>query len=116
MKDVLESFHQKLIFVKFHTISPEKDEETGTYYPKVSLIQVGYISKNFELNIEVARKFEPFRFNKSWIKYRRTNGAFAGKCQGDRLYTMNYEVCIKDPTLLLLLKNIWKKESTMTNF
>jgi len=27
-------------FVKFHTIPPEKDEETHAYYPVISLIQV----------------------------------------------------------------------------
>ena len=51
--------------VKFHTIPPEKDEETGFLYPEVSLIQVGYIFERFKLNIEAIRKFEPFRFNES---------------------------------------------------
>ena len=48
---------------------------------------MGYISENFELNIETTRKFEPFRFNEFWMNYRRTSGAFAVKCRGDRLYT-----------------------------
>ena len=60
MKNILKTFHQKPIFIKFHTIPPEKHEATGTHYPPISLIQVGYISENFELNIEATRKFEPF--------------------------------------------------------
>jgi len=65
MKNVLRTFHQKPIFVKFHTMPPEKDEVTDTHYLVISLIQVGYISKNFELNIDATHKFEPFQFNES---------------------------------------------------
>ena len=70
MKDTFKSFQQKPIFVKFHTIPPKKDEETNTIYPRISLIQVGYIFEHFELNINAAKKFEPFQFNESWIYYR----------------------------------------------
>ena len=42
--------------------------------------------EKFELNIEATWKFELFRFNESWINYKRTSGAFAVKCQDDRLY------------------------------
>ena len=79
----LKIFSQVPIFENFHTILPEKDEETGILYPEISLIQVGYISEWFELNIEATRKFKPFRFNKSWINYRRTSTTFAFKYQGD---------------------------------
>ena len=41
---VLKCFKQGPIFVKFHTIPLEKDEETGIPYPRISIIQVGYIS------------------------------------------------------------------------
>jgi len=30
-------FHKKSIFVKFHTIDPEKDEATSTHYLTISL-------------------------------------------------------------------------------
>jgi len=65
MKSALKNFHQKPIFVKFYTIPPKKDEASGIQYPVISLIQVGYITKNFELNIEATCKFEPFQFNES---------------------------------------------------
>ena len=81
----LKTFNPWTTFVKFYTIPPEKDEETGFLYPEDSLIQVGYISERFELNIEAIRKFEPFRFNESRINYIKTSGAFAINCQGDRL-------------------------------
>ena len=86
MKSALKNFHQKPIFVKFHTIPPEKDEASDIQYPAISLIQVVYITENLEPNIEATRKFEPFRFNESGINYRRTSGAFAVKCQGDGLF------------------------------
>ena len=79
MKSALKTFHQKPIFVKFHTIPPEKDEASGIQYLTISLIQVRYITKNFKLNIEATRKFEPFRFNESWVNYRRTSGAFCSR-------------------------------------
>jgi len=60
MKNVFRTFQQKPIFVKFHTIPPEKVEAIDTHYLAISLIQVGYISKNFKLNIEATRMFEPF--------------------------------------------------------
>ena len=56
----LKTFNQGPIFVKFSTIQLEKDEETGFLYPEISSIQFGYISKQFELNIEAIKKFEPF--------------------------------------------------------
>jgi len=39
----------------------EKDPETGIVYPIVSIIQVGYISENFQLNIEASKTFEKIR-------------------------------------------------------
>jgi len=79
-KNGFRSFYQKPIFVKFHTILLEKDEAIGIHYPAINLIEVGYISENFELNIEPTHKCSPFQFNESWIKYRRTISAFAVKC------------------------------------
>jgi len=110
MKNVLRTFHKIPIFVKFHTIPLEKVEATGTHYLATSLIQVGYISENFELNIEAARKFELFWFNESWIDYRRTSDTFAIKCQCDKLYTLlDYKICTEGLTLLSLLRKICKK-------
>lgn len=103
MKSALKTF-QKPIFVKFHTIPPEKDEVSGVQYPAISLIQVGYITENFELNIEATRKFEPFRFNESWINYRRTSGAFAVKCQGDRLYASGLRSLYRGANFIILTK------------
>ena len=80
MKNVLRTFNQKPIFVKLRTIHPEKDEASGTHYPAISLIQVGYLSKYFKLNIETTWKFDPFRFNETWINYRRTSAALALNC------------------------------------
>jgi len=40
MKSILKIFRQKPIFVKFHTIPPEKDATSSTQYPAISLIQV----------------------------------------------------------------------------
>jgi len=94
----------KPIFVKFHTIPPEKDAASGTQYPPISLIQVGYVTENFELNIEVTRKFESFRFNESWINYRRTSGAFAVKCQGDRLYTSGLRSLYREDNFIVITK------------
>ena len=58
----LKTFKQGPIFVEFHTIPPEKDVEIGIIYPSSSIIRIGYISENFQLNIE-ASKFDPTRFN-----------------------------------------------------
>jgi len=44
------------------------------------------LQRIFDQNIEATMKFEPFRFNESWINYRRTSGALEVKYQGDRLY------------------------------
>jgi len=106
MKDVLKPFHHNPIFVKFHTIPLEKDEVTSTHYPTISLIQVKYISENFKFNIEATRKFEPFRFNESWINYRRTSGAFAVKCQGDRLYTSGLLRLYRESNCIIITKKI----------
>ena len=38
MKNVLRTFNQKPIFVKFHTIALKKDEASCTDYPAISLI------------------------------------------------------------------------------
>ena len=104
MKSILKTFRQKPIFVKFHTIPPKKDATTGTQYPAISLIKVGYITENFELNIKATRKFEPFRFNESWINYRRTSGAFAVKCQGDRLYASGLRSLYNGSNFIFLTK------------
>jgi len=104
MKSALKTFHQKLIFVKFHTIPPEKDEASDIQYPAIGLIQVGYIMENFELNIEATRKFDPFRFNESCINYRITNGAFAVKYQGDRLYTSGLRSLYSGSNFIILTK------------
>ena len=114
MKNILKTFHQKPIFIKFHTIPPEKHEATGTHYPPISLIQVGYISENFELNIEATRKFEPFRFNESGINYRRTSGAFAVKCQGDGLFASGLRTLCSGSNFIILTKKIFKRQFTMT--
>jgi len=37
---VLGSFKQGPIFVKFHTIPPKKDEETNILYPVISIIHL----------------------------------------------------------------------------
>ena len=104
MKSILKTFRQKPIFVKFHTIPPEKDAASGTQYPAISLIQVGYVTENFELNIEATKKFEPFRFNESWMNYRRTSGAFAVKCQGDRLYTSGLRTLYREANFIVITK------------
>ena len=104
MKSILKTFRQKPIFVKFHTIPPEKDATSGTQYPAISLIQVRCVTENFELNIEATRKFEPFRFTESWINYRRTSGAFAVKCQGDRLYTSGLRTLYREANFIVITK------------
>jgi len=104
MKSTLKTFHQRPIFVKFHTIPPDKDGAFDTQYPAISLIQVGYITENFELNIEATRAFEPFRFNESWINYRRTNGTFAVKCQGDRLYASGLRSLYNGSNFIIITK------------
>jgi len=104
MKSAIKTFHQKRIFVKFHTIPLEKDEASAIQYPAISLIPVGYIMDNFELNIEATRKFEPFRFDKSWINYRRTSGAFAVKCQGDRLFASGLRSLYSESNFIVLTK------------
>jgi len=101
---------QKPIFVKFHTVPLEKDKASGIQYPAISLIQVGYITENFELNIEATRKFEPFRFNESWINYRRTSGVFVVKCQGDWLYTSGLGSIYKGPNFIILTKENIQEE------
>jgi len=96
----LKTFNQWPKFIKFHTIQREKDEETDFLYPEISLIQVGYISKRFGFNIKDIRKFEPFKFNESWINYRRTSGAFVVQCQGNRFYSSGLKVYTKELTIL----------------
>jgi len=65
---------------------------------------LGYSTENFELNIEATRKFEPFRFNESWINYRKTSGVFAVKCQGDRLYASGLRSIYRGPNFIILNK------------
>jgi len=65
----LKALNQGPVFLKFHTIPSERDEDTDILYSKINLIQASYISKWFELNIETIKKFEPFRFNESWVNY-----------------------------------------------
>jgi len=105
----LKIFNQRPIFVKLHSILLKKDEETGFLYLEISLIQVGYISGRFELNIEAIRKFELFRFNESWINYRRTSGAFAVKCQGDRLYSFRLRSLHRGANYIILTKEGMKE-------
>ena len=100
----LKTFHKNPIFVKFHTIPPEKDEVSSIQYHTISLIQVGYITKHFELNIEPMRKFEPFRFNESWVNYRRTSQALPVTCQGDRLYASGERSLYSGPNLIISTK------------
>lgn len=85
---IRKTFKEGPIFVKFHTIPLEKDEETDKRYPRISIIQVGYISEHFQLNIKASKQFEPFKFNESWINYKRTSGALTVKCQSDKLYIL----------------------------
>ena len=51
--------------------------------------------EQFKLNIEATKKFDPFRFNESWINYRRTSGALTVKCQGDRLYASGLKCLLR---------------------
>ena len=77
---------------------------TGSHYPATSLVQVGYISENFEINIEATRKFEHFLFNESWINYRRTSGAVVVKCQGGRLYISGLQSMYRGPNFIIITK------------
>jgi len=65
---------------------------------------VGYIKENFKLNIKAARKFEPFRFNESWLNYRRTSGTFGVKCQGDRLYASGIRSLYSGSNFIIITK------------
>lgn len=100
----LKNFKQCLIFVKFHTIPPEKDEETWIIYRGISLIQIGYISGSFQLNIEITKKFDSIRFNESWINYRKTSGSIAVKCHGDRLYTSGLKCLLRTADYAIITK------------
>jgi len=72
----LENFNQRPIFGNFHSIPPKRDEDTDILYSEISLIQVGFISERFELNIKACKKFEPFKFNESWVSYGKTRSFF----------------------------------------
>ena len=61
----LKTFKYRSIFVKFHTIPPEKDVITGKIYHGISLIQTGYIPDNHQINIDTTKKFDFVRFNES---------------------------------------------------
>ena len=106
---VLKTFKQGHIFVKFHTIHPEKDEDTGKLYPRISIIQVGYISEHFQLNIDAPKKFDPFRFSGSWINYRRASGAVAVKCQGDRIYASGLKSILRGFDYIVITKEGMKE-------
>ena len=90
--------------MKFHTIPPEKDFEIGIIYPRISIIQVGYVSENFQLNIEASKKFDQIHFNESWINYRRTSGAIRVKCHGDRLYASGLKCLLWGTDFVLITK------------
>ena len=49
-------------------------------------------------------KFEPFRFNESWINYRRISGAFAVKHQGDRLYASRLKCLYRGTSYIIVTK------------
>ena len=87
----------------------KKDEKTGILYPEISLIQVGFISEQFELNIEAIKKFEPFRFNESWVNCRRASGIFIFKCQGDRLYSSKFRSLHRGVNYIILTKEGMKE-------
>ena len=55
----LKNFKQGPIFVKFHTIPPEKDEEIGTTYRGISLIKICYISETFNLTLKLQKSLIP---------------------------------------------------------
>ena len=106
---VVKSFKQVPIFVKLHTIPPEKDEEIGMPYPKINIIEVGYISEHFQLNIDAFKKFDLIRFNEWSINYRRTIGALAVECQIDRLYASGLKSVLRGADYILITKEGMKE-------
>ena len=100
----MKTFKKWYIFVKFHTIPSEKDPETGIIYPTLSIIQVGYISAHFQLNIEASKNFDRIRFDESWVNYRRTSGALAVKCHGDWLYTSRLKCLLREKDYFLIVE------------
>ena len=88
--------------MKFHTISPEKDLETEIIYPQISIIQVGRISNNFQLNIKASKNFDTIRFDKSWVNYRRSSGALVIKCHGDHLYASRLKDLLREKDYVLI--------------
>ena len=90
--------------MKFYTISPEKDGETGKIYPVISLVQTGCISENHQLNIEATKKFDFIRFNESWINYQRSSGAIVVKCHEDRLYTTGLKCLLRTNNYAIVTK------------
>ena len=90
--------------MKFHTIPPEKDKETNVIYSSISIIEMGYISEHFQLNIEATKNFESFRFNELWISYRRTSRALAVKCQGNCLCGSRLKCLLRKANYILTTK------------
>lgn len=62
------------------------------------------MSENFQLNIEASKKFDQIRFNESWTNYRRTSGAIAVKCHGDRLYASGLKCLLRGADYVLITK------------
>lgn len=59
------------VYIKFYTISPEVDG--GIFYPAEHIITIGYVGRNFTIDIGEINIPLP-KFTKVWIKNRRVLG------------------------------------------
>jgi len=100
MKSALKTFHQKPIFVKFHTIPLEKDETSAIQYPTISLIQVEYITENFELNIEATQSLNPFGSINLGLTIEELVEPLQSNAKMTDSMLQDYEVFTTNPTLL----------------
>ncbi|KAJ8445576.1 hypothetical protein Cgig2_012464 [Carnegiea gigantea] len=53
---------------------------------------------------QLQKRFDPIRYNESWINYRRISGAIVVKCYGDRLYTLGLKYLLRTADYAIVTK------------
>lgn len=97
------------IYLKFYSISPEIDGRI--YYPAEHIITIGYVGRNFQIEVGQNRKSLP-NINRSWMRSRRVLGMKVLYNMAKNLYDKKFQ-CLCQYEGWTLMTNNGNDKSTI---
>ena len=83
IKKANKDFSIGYVYLRFFSISLEKDEDKG--YEAIHFVEISNITPKTTIQVDKNKCFKTPTFDKSWINYKRSTDALGIKCQSQRL-------------------------------